>query len=353
MKISKDCIVIRQPDDWHVHLRQGKLAEEVVGLFNIYGRMVCMGNLPDPVDDLQKTIAYHNAIVRLSNGFLPIIGVMLTKNSTVSKIAAIANVFYGRFFLKYMPEGVTTNSESGIPWPELKNFYQILRLAEHRHVPLLIHAEIAEDHKTNQPIEEIDREKAAVPYVRELALAFPKLIINIEHVSTSAMLNLIRVQDNLSASISPNHLVHRYEDVFDEHDVMVNVHKYFKPVAKKEHDRKAVIEAALSGSRKFFFGSDSAPHFQADKEKFQRAGGFNADTNLAYLCEFFEAHDELVKFEPFVSGYGALRYNLPQNLCKITLRRQNWRVPWQYHGIVPDLAGRTIKWQVVGQKINQ
>ena len=118
-------------------------------------------------------------------------------------------------------------------------------------------------------------------------------------------------------------------------------------MAKEDHDQKAVMEAALSGSWKFFFGSDSAPHFKADKEKFGLANAFNALTNLAYLCEFFEKHDALKKFEPFISGYGAKRYGLPQNFGMIKLRRQDWQVPWIYHGIVPDLAGRMMKWKVV------
>jgi dihydroorotase len=339
-------IIIRQPDDWHAHLRIGNLMENIINLFNVYGRVVCMGNLAEPLDNLQKIIAYRNSIASLAT-FLPIIGVVLTKNSTAEEWTKIANLLCGRVFIKYLPQGVTTNSESGIVWPELKNFYPILELAQDRRIPLLIHAEIDKDPKTGVLIPEINREKAAVPYVKESALAFPKLIINIEHVSTSAMLNLIGVHDNLSGSISPNHLIHRYEDVFDNHGNIINVHRYFKPVAKKEHDRKAVVEAALSGSRKFFFGSDSAPHFQADKKNFKRAGAFNALTNLAYLCEFYEMHDAMEKFEPFVSGYGAKRYGLPQNLGKIKLRRQDWQVPFVYNGIVPDLAGRTMKWQVV------
>jgi len=345
MKIGKDYIIMRQPDDWHAHLREFDLLKEVIDLFNIYGRVVCMGNLADPVDDAEKTFDYSHKL--FGHDFLPIIGVMLTKNMTVDKLATLVNLFHGQFFLKYMPEGITTNSELGIPWLELRGFYPVIRLAEYRQIPLLIHAEISQNPETGELIEEIDREKAAVPLVAELAEAFPRAIINIEHVSTAAMLNLIRDYDNLSASISPNHLVHGYDDVFDSRGNIINIHKYFKPVAKKKQDQKAVIRAALSGSRKFFFGSDSAPHFQADKESFKRAGGFNALTNLAYLAEFFEKHDALdERFEDLVSNNGAAKYSFPLNTQKIVLRRRHWTVPQDYHGIVPDLSGRDMHWQV-------
>ena len=339
-------ISIRQPDDWHAHLRIGSLSESVIDLFNVYGRVVCMGNLADPIDNLHKIISYRSNILS-SVDFLPIIGAMLTKNSTLEKWIKITNLLYGRVFIKYLPEGVTTNSESGIAWPELENYYPILELAQDRRIPFLIHAEIDRDLKTGELIPEIAREKAAVPYVEKLARDFPELIINIEHVSTRAMVDLIMTHDNLSGSISPNHLAHRYEDVFDEQGNLFNVHKYFKPVAKAKYDQAAIIAAALSGDKKFFFASDSAPHYQADKEKFQKAGAFNALTNLTYLCEFFAEHNALEKFEPFVSESGARRYGFPLNDRTIKFRRETWTVSLIYRGIVPDLAGRIMKWKVI------
>lgn len=341
-------ITIRQPDDWHAHLRDGNLLKTVVELFNVYGRVVCMGNLADPIDNLHKIISYRSNILS-SADFLPIIGAMLTKNSTLEKWIKIANLLYGRVFIKYLPEGVTNNSESGIAWPKLEEYYPILELAQDRRIPFLIHAEIDRDQKTGELIPEIDREKAAVPYVEKLARDFPELIINIEHVSTRAMIELIKAHDNLSGSISPNHLIHGYGDVFDEQGKMLNVHKYFKPVAKNPDDRAAVIAVTLSGNPKFFFASDSAPHLQADKEKFQKAGAFNALTDLAYLGEFFAEHKALEKFEPFVSEYGARRYGFPLNDRTIKFRRETWTVPKIFNGIVPDLAGIKMKWKrVVG-----
>ena len=339
-------IIIRRPDDWHAHLRWGNLINSVISLFNVYGRVVCMGNLSDPVDNRKKIIDYRNKIICLGN-FLPIIGAILTKNSTVEEWTKITNLLYDRVFIKYLPEGVTTNSELGITWPELKNFYPILELAQDRKIPFLVHAEIDRDLKNKKLIPEIDREKAAIPFIKELAQTFPSLIINVEHVSTGAMINLIRTHSNLSGSISPNHLIHNYSDVYNKRGNIINVHKYFKPVAKTKADQDAVIEAALSGNPKFFFSSDSAPHFQEDKEKFKKAGAFNALTNLSILCEFFVDYGKLDKFEPFVSRYGARRYGFPLNDGIIKFQRQDWQVPLIYRGIVPDLAGRTMKWQIV------
>jgi dihydroorotase len=339
-------ITIRQPDEWHAHLREKDLMLKVINLFNVYGRVVCMGNLTDPIDNLKKIISYRNKLVCLSN-FLPIIGAMLTKNSTVEEWGKISDLLYGRVFIKYLPKGVTTNSDLGIDWPELKNFYPILELAQAKKIPFLIHAEIDKDPKTGKLIPKIDREKAAVPFVKELAQAFPNLIINVEHASTRAMIDLIKAHSNLSSSISPNHLIHRYKDVFDDQGKLINVHRYFKPVAKSKDDQDAVIEATLSGNPKFFFGSDSAPHLQTDKENSKKAGAFNALTNLVFLYEFFADYGQLNKFEAFVSEYGAKRYGLPLNQKVIRLQRQYWQVPPIYRGIVPDLAGKTMEWKIV------
>ena len=49
-----DEITFRQPDDWRTHLRIGNLMANIINLFNVYGRVVCMGNLKDPVDTAKK-----------------------------------------------------------------------------------------------------------------------------------------------------------------------------------------------------------------------------------------------------------------------------------------------------------
>lgn len=338
-------ILLRQPDDWHAHMRDGNLMENIIGLFEIYGRVVCMGNLADSADTARKALTYKKVISAMGN-FKPIIGIMLTKNSTVEEWQKIYDLMGNTAFLKYMPEGVTTNSELGIPWTELENYYPIFEFAQDRKIPVLIHAEIDRNPWFYNELAEIDREKAAVQFVAELASAFPELIINVEHVSTKEMIGLIKIYGNLSGSISPNHLIHSYRCVFDDHGNIINIHKYFKPVAKNQDDKEAVIAAALSGNQKFFFGSDSAPHLKIDKKVHKKAGAFNALTNLAFLCEFFEEHGALDKFEPFVSEHGARRYGLPLNTEIIRLKRQAWKVPAIYRGIVPDLAGRGMKWRI-------
>ncbi len=339
-------ILLRQPDDWHAHLREGSLMESVIDLFNVYGRVVCMGNLAEPVDTAEKALAYRKKLSTLGN-FMPIIGIMLTKNSTVKKWESIIDQFDKLAFIKYLPKGLTTNSQLGIPWTELENYCPILELAQNKKIPLLIHAETDYSFMTDEKLDEIYREEETVAFIEEMALALPEMKINIEHVSTAAMINLIKKYDNLSGSISPNHLIHCYEDVFDENGELINAYKYFKPVAKNQNDRDAVITATLSGDEKFFFGSDAAPHLKIDKEVHGKAGAFNALTNLAYLCEFFEKQGAMDKFEPFVSEHGARRYGFPLNTEIIRLKKQAWEVPAVYRGIVPDLAGRKMEWQIV------
>lgn len=269
MEIGKDYIVMRRPDDWHAHMRVDELMAAVIGLFNIYGRVVCMGNLEDAVDTAKKAFKYFLQINEKAD-FLPIIGVMLTKNSTVEEWIKIIDLLEGRIFIKYLPQGVTTNSESGVAWQELENYYKILELAEKWQIPILLHAEMDKDPKTGTLIPEINREEAAISEVAKLARTFRDAIINVEHVSSRYMVGIIHAYPNLSGSISLNHLIHEYEDVFDDKGKLINVHKYFKPVAKRKADRDMIIATALSGSPKFFFGSDCAPHFRTDKKNFKK-----------------------------------------------------------------------------------
>jgi dihydroorotase len=128
---------------------------------------------------------------------------------------------------------------------------------------------------------------------------------------------------------------------------------YCLPVAKREADRLAVRQAALSGDPHFFFGSDSAPHRLMDKEKAGGAAGiFNIPTALPYIVQVFEARGALDNLEAFTSLNGARFYELPPNSDTITLKKKESSIPVAEHIPVGEdkvnvfQTGEPIFWRV-------
>ena len=67
----------------------------------------------------------------------------------------------------------------------------------------------------------------------------------------------------MAATITPQHLIINRNAIFDGG---IRPHAYCLPIAKRERHRLAVRKAAVSGSPKFFLGTDSAPHMVGRKE---------------------------------------------------------------------------------------
>ena len=128
---------------------------------------------------------------------------------------------------------------------------------------------------------------------------------------------------------------------------MLNPLLFCKPVVKTPQDREAVQGAVLSGSRKFFFGSDSAPHPESVKfAKQGSAGCYNTHASLPLLASFFEESGRLDLLEDFTSRFGAEFYSLELNKESITLEKSPWRVPELSGESVPFMAGEILDWKV-------
>ena len=55
MSSSPDRLVIRRPDDWHVHLRDGDMLKAVAGhTARQFGRAIVMPNLQPPVTTTER-----------------------------------------------------------------------------------------------------------------------------------------------------------------------------------------------------------------------------------------------------------------------------------------------------------
>jgi dihydroorotase len=119
-------------------------------------------------------------------------------------------------------------------------------------------------------------------------------------------------------------------------------------VVKREEHRLAVLKAAVSGSPKFFLGTDTAPHAREAKESACGCAGiFNAPFALESYAQLFEEEGALDRFEAFASEHGAHFYGLPLNEGTVTLERTDHEVPATVHGLVPFHAGETLGWRRV------
>ncbi|MDD3711001.1 MAG: hypothetical protein PHP37_00115 [Patescibacteria group bacterium] len=353
--MKKDEITIIKPFDAHVHLRSGDLLKAVISCTtNNFSNAVVMGNLLDPVDDLNKALLYRQEImsnVPAGHNFKPLMSVMLNKNSSPEKIEELAGIVQ---ILKFIPGATSTNSEAGISFFDLCDFREaedgkyskVLEAAEAANMVFSIHAELINDAFGN-PIPEEHREFSALPFVKRIIAKFPKLKIVIEHVSTSEACRLVEeAPDNVVATVTLHHLLLTDQDVYDDSGNIKNIFNYCKPVAKRARDLSVIRESVFSGNKKFFFGSDSAPHLISTKLEKGAAGIFTAPIALQKLTEIFAdaGHSEML--ENFVSIYGREFYGLPIPEEKVTLIRERHKYPEEIGGVkILGLTANELEWK--------
>src|SRR5690606_4368743 len=129
----------------------------------------------------------------------------------------------------------------------------------------------------------------------------------------------------IAATITPQHLLYNRNALFVGG---IRPHWYCLPVLKRETHRQALIEAATSGDKRFFLGTDSAPHTRGSKEQACGcAGCYTAFHAMALYATAFEAAGRLDALEGFASVNGPAFYGLPLNEGTLTLRRASTRIP--------------------------
>lgn len=334
---------IRCPDDMHVHLRSGDMLTAVLPYTGRhFARALVMPNLrPRPVLTAYDAMLYK-AEIRKHNtlstpyAFEPLMTIQInaeTQPATVQE-AAKARVVAGKVY----PKHGTTNSDNGVA--KLSDIYKgVLEKMAELGMVLCVHAERPEAFV-------LDREAACVEDMLELAHVYPKLKIVWEHVSSKAGVEaVLNGPPNLAATITAHHLLLTLDDVVGK---LVSPHAFCMPVAKTPADRQAVIDAAISGNPKFFFGSDSAPHLRTAKEcAGGLAGIFSAPCAMEVLAEVFEFFGALERLEAFTSEFGAQFYGLPLNDGRITLVRESHVMPDEIAGIRPFKAGETLTWKLI------
>jgi len=339
-------LTITQPDDWHLHVRDGEMLKSVLPQTSRqFGRAIIMPNLKNPVTTTAQAVDYHQRIIATipeSDNFQPLMTLYLTDNTNPEEIEKAKHSGIV-FAVKYYPAGATTNSDNGVT--NIQNCYGTLAAMEKNDFPLLIHGEVVDT-----SIDIFDREKVFIDSVLEpLKQKFPKLRIVFEHITTKdAVQYVLSADEYVGATITPHHLL------FNRNAMLVGgirPHYYCLPVLKRQTHQQALIEAATSGNPKFFLGTDSAPHAKTAKESACGCAGiFSAHAAIEFYAMAFEAAGKLEMLEGFASFYGADFYKLPRNTRQITLNKNPWQVPDMIGAgdiaVVPMMAGETLNWQL-------
>lgn len=351
MSSVKTLRLVGRPDDMHHHLRDGDaLKLTVPHVARQFARCVVMPNLVPPVTTTAQALAYRERILAhvpadLAGRFTPLMTLYMTDKTTAQEIStAVASGKVAA--VKMYPAGATTNSDSGVT--NVENVYAALQAMSDAGMPLLVHGEV-----TDGSVDIFDREAVFIERVlKPLVHKFPQLKVVMEHITTEEAAKFVaQAPANVAATITPQHLLYNRNAIFQGG---LRPHKYCLPVLKREKHRVALLKATASGSKKFFLGTDSAPHLQSKKEaSCGCAGIYSAHAALELYAEALESINRLDLLQAFACENGADFYGLARNEGETVLQRDEWQVPASYPfetgSLVPLKAVETLEWKLESQ----
>ncbi|MDH5537177.1 MAG: dihydroorotase [Betaproteobacteria bacterium] len=340
-------ITITRPDDWHLHLRDSPHMQSVVAdSARRFARAIVMPNLKPPVTKTADALAYRDRILGAlpaGSRFTPLMTLYLTDNTRPAEIER-ARASGGVHAVKYYPAGATTNSDAGVT--DIAKCYGVFEAMAAVGMPLLVHGEV-----TDPTIDIFDREQVFLERVlAPLVDRFDRLKVVLEHITTREAARFVTAAPTrVAATITAHHLLLNRNALFAGG---VRPHLFCRPVLKREEDRAALVDAAVSGNPKFFLGTDSAPHARHTKETVCGCAGiYTASAGIELYAEAFAAAGALDRLDNFAGGFGADFYGLPRNKDNITLVAEPWRVPDEVpfgaEALVPFRAGENVGWRLV------
>jgi dihydroorotase len=310
-----------------------------------FGRAIIMPNLRPPVTTTEQALAYKariQAAVPQGMTFEPLMTLYLTDNLPADEIMRAKGA--GVVAAKLYPAGATTNSDAGVT--DLRKTYKTLEAMQRAGMLLLVHGEV-----TSPDIDLFDREAVFIDtQLMPLRRDFPELKIVFEHITTKEAAQYVSDADQYTAAtITAHHLLYNRNAIFTGG---IRPHYYCLPVLKRETHRLALVEAATSGSDKFFLGTDSAPHPAYLKEHATGcAGCYTAHAAIEMYAEAFDTAGALDKLEAFASFNGADFYGLPRNQGTITLNKESWIPPESFAfgeaELKPLRSGEALPWRMV------
>ncbi len=350
--LSPDKITLRQPDDWHVHFRDGAMLGSVVApTARVFRRAIVMPNLSPPITCIKAATNYRERIMQAVPEGIPFTPLM-TAYLTDDLLPEVLEKGYrdGVFAAaKLYPANSTTNSAMGVS--DMGSIYSTFETMERIGMPLLIHGEV-----TDKDVDIFDREAVFIErHLEPLLKSYPDLRVVLEHITTEHAVQFVEASGSLiAATITPHHLHINRNAMFSGG---LRSDFYCLPVAKREHHRLALRRAATSGKPCFFLGTDSAPHPRSSKESSCGCAGiFSAPFALESYAEVFDQEGALDRLEAFASEFGPIFYGLPLNSDSITLKRHKHVVPDTFtssqpitpdQGLIPFHARESLSWRVV------
>jgi dihydroorotase len=341
---------ILKPDDWHLHVRDGaQLASVLPFTARQFARAIIMPNLKPPVTTVAMAAAYRGRILAaLPAGipFEPLMTLYLTDTTSPEEIRAARRSGFV-FGAKLYPAGATTHSDAGVT--AIEKIYPALEAMEACGLVFQVHGEA-----TDADVDVFDRERVFIDRIlARLVERFPGLRVVFEHVTTREAVQFVKAaRAGVGATITPQHLLLNRNAIFHGG---IRPHNYCLPVLKREHDRRALIEAATGDDARFFLGTDSAPHARHTKETTCGCAGiFSAHAAIELYAEAFEQAGALQRLQAFASERGPDFYGLPRNREHITLERATWSPPSAYpfahDELVPFRAGEQLAWRMVEEQ---
>ena len=335
---------ITRPDDWHVHFRDNEVLKNTVqATARHFARALIMPNLKPALTTRIAVNAYRERIMaKVCNAlaFTPYMTLYLNESVSVEELIAIASEPY-ILGAKLYPAGATTNSDQGAQ--SIHALYPLFDVMQTHHLVLQIHGEVT--HGDIFEREALFIESTLKPIVRD----FPRLRIVLEHISTRAAVTFVTHAPNtVSATITPHHLLYNRNQLLAGG---IKPHYYCLPILKHENDQQALQQAAVSGSGKFFAGTDSAPHTIEQKENACGcAGVYSAPFAIAMYAQVFDQLGQLPRLDAFMSQFGAEFYQLPLLNDRIELLNVPQVIPSTlplgHDFVVPLAAGSTLQWSI-------
>ena len=325
------------PLDMHLHLRDGEMLKNIAkSSASTFSGAIIMPNLVPPVSTKKEVFAYKQRILDAigDEKFTPYMTLFFKPSYNKEFLESVKDEITA---IKLYPAGITTNSEGGVSGFDVEELRPALEAMSELDIPLCVHGE------TNGFV--MDREAEFVSIYERLATAFPKLKIIMEHITTKESVEALERFENLYATITLHHLIITLDDVAGG---MLKPHLFCKPIAKRPHDRDALLKVALNAHPKVMFGSDSAPHPKHAKESCGCAAGvFTAPIALQVLAELFENENApLENLQAFISGNAKNIYGVTPVAKTVTLEKKPFTVPSDYNGVVPMYADETLAYSI-------
>ena len=338
-------LVLRQPDDWHLHLRDGaRLRDTVAATARVFRRAIVMPNLRPPVVNVDGAQGYRARIVAVvppGVDFEPLMTLYLTPRTTPADIENAA----GRVTaVKLYPAGATTNADAGVT--DLEPLHDVFETMADHEMPLLVHGESID------PDDDVfDREATFIgSTLLPLCSRHPRLRIVLEHITTEEGVAFVRSGGpNIAGTITAHHLLLNRNAIFARGDPaprLLPAGSQARTTSPRRswRPRRPVRRRSSSGP--------TAPRMRAPTRRARAAarGWFTAPFAMGLYAEAFEDAGALDKLEGFASDFGPDFYGLPRNEAKIALVREDEAVPetlaFGNDVVVPMRAGKSVRWRV-------